>query len=203
MHSSTMHVPVLPEAPGPHTWKDFLALPDDDKRELIDGHFIEIDVPNEIHEWIVANLVTLLMSWARAHRAGIVFASGYKVRINERRGVMPDVQFFRTGHPRIGHEGLEEGSPDLAVEVISPSSGRFDRVKKREWYESIGTPEYWLFDPVPNLLERWVSKEGRFTEAERFEGDVLFRPDTFPGLEVQLRELWKFPDWSGWPRGSR
>ncbi|MDV2687756.1 hypothetical protein RYX56_25745, partial [Alkalihalophilus lindianensis] len=49
---------------GPHRWEDFLSLDDDDRRELIDGHFLEIEVPNEFHEWIVTWLVTNLTVWA-------------------------------------------------------------------------------------------------------------------------------------------
>ena len=43
-----------------NTWRDFLALGDHDRRELIDGLFLEIDVPTRIHEWIVATLLTHL-----------------------------------------------------------------------------------------------------------------------------------------------
>jgi Uma2 family endonuclease len=135
------------ETDGPYRWRDFLALADDDKRELIDGHLLEIEMPTEIHEWIVATLARLLGNWAITRQAGIVLASGYKVRITDRRGVMPDVQFFRSQGCPLQNEGLEEGTPDLAVEIISPSSGRYDRVKKLAWYASIHTAEYWIIDP--------------------------------------------------------
>ncbi len=37
---------------------------------------------------------------------------------------------------------------DLAVEIVSPSSGKRDRETKFEGYQRIGVPEYWLIDPV-------------------------------------------------------
>src|SRR6185369_10966865 len=43
--------------------------------------------------------------------------------------------------------GAHVGAPDLAVEVISPSSGRYDRVHKLQGYAAIGVPEYWIVDP--------------------------------------------------------
>jgi len=82
-------------AAGLKTWDDFVRLEEDDLRELIDGKFVEIEVPTDLHEWIVLMMGRLLLNWALSRKAGIAFASGYKVRISARRGVMPDVQFYR------------------------------------------------------------------------------------------------------------
>lgn len=192
--SMTPDVGLAPD--GPHRWEDFLSLDDDDRRELIDGHFLEIEVPNEFHEWIVTWLVTSLTNWAQPRRAGITFPSGYKVRINDRRGVMPDVQFYRRGRGRLPTDGLDRGAPDLAVEIISPTSKRFDRVVKLAWYGSIRTPEYWLVDPVARTLERYLLATGGVLElAGRHEGDERFAPDTFPELEIDLAQLWTLPDY--------
>ena len=144
------------------TWEQFVALPDDDRRELIDGQLVEVEVPDPSHEIIVAALCFFLFRWARRRKAGRVLASGYKVRIAKYRGVMPDVQFFRTDNPAYGTQlnfaALQKGRPDLAIEIISPSSVRYDRVKKLNWYKSIGVPEYWVVSPKNRLLERFVLK---------------------------------------------
>lgn len=140
------------------TWEDFLALPDDDRRELVDG----------------------------------VLASGFKVRVNPRRGFMPDVQVYLAGNPARGqHLALEHGHPDLAVEVISPGSGRHDRLLKRESYARIGVPEYWIIDPEVRLVERLVLRDGLYAIAQANGGDETFAPASFPGLEIPLAELWE------------
>lgn len=177
------------------TWPDFLALDEDDPRELVDGALLEIDVPNTKHEWIVARLIWLLSSWVEARRAGTVLASGCKIRIDDRRGVMPDVLFVRRGREAIiGKEGIETGAPDLVVEVISPKSGRYDRVQKLAWYAAIGVPEYWILDPERETLERLVlGADARFVIAQSLGGADVFGPDSFPGLEVGLADLWRGP----------
>ena len=181
---------------GPYRWEDFLSLDDDDRRELIDGEFLETEVPNEIHEWIVTWLVTSLTIWAQPRRAGITLPSGYKVRIRDDRGVMPDVQFFRRGRGALPQRGLDRGAPDLAVEIISPSSKRFDRVVKLAWYASIGTPEYWVVDPVKRTLERYLlASAGTLDLADTHQGDVRFAPETFPELEIDLAQLWTIPEY--------
>ena len=81
----------------PVTWRQFVELPDDDLRELIDGVLVEGEMPTKKHEWIVGTLVALLWNWARAHDGGMVFPSGYKIRVADHRGVRPDVVFIRKG----------------------------------------------------------------------------------------------------------
>src|SRR5579863_4326116 len=93
-HTSRM-TDVARHEPGPYTWQDFIRLDEDDLRELIDGELLEVEVPKRIHEHIVAQLITFLGPWSRQNDAGRVLGSGYKVRVTDRRGVMPDVQFYR------------------------------------------------------------------------------------------------------------
>lgn len=191
------HTPGMssPAASAPYTWDDFVALEEDDLRELIDGELVEVEVPTALHEYIVARLCAFLTAWAVPRRAGVAFASGYKVRISNRRGVMPDVQFYRSGkeHPGRKEQGLVSGHPDVAIEIVSPSSARYDRMTKLAWYASIGTPEYWIVDPSTRMLERLVLKGEHYLVAAVLGDDAVFRPDSFEGLEIPLAELWTMP----------
>jgi Uma2 family endonuclease len=174
------------------TWDDFVALDEDDLRELIDGELVEVEVPTDSHEYIVGQVVTALNNWANAGHGGRALVSGYKVRISDRRGVMPDVQFYRVGNDssKRQQKGLVEGRPDLVVEVMSPSSIRYDRVKKLHWYAQLGVPEYWLVDPEAQILWRLVLREGVYAIVESLGGDEMFRPTSFEGLEIPLATLW-------------
>ena len=182
-------------SPAAATWADFVGLDEDDPRELIDGALLEIDVPNKKHEWIVATLVWLLNAWARPRDAGTVLASGYKIRISEGRGVMPDVQFIRRGRESIlGDDAMVGGAPDLVVEVVSPTSARYDRVQKLAWYAAIGVAEYWIVDPQAETLEQLIlGVDGRFVIGASLGGTDVFRPVSFPGLDVSLADLWGGP----------
>jgi len=181
---------VTSRTPGPHTWVEFLALPDDDRRELLDGHFVEMDDPDTRHEVIVGWLLTRLTNWADAHDAGLVFPSGMKVRVTDRRGAMPDIQFVRHDNPGLGAQGFSGGRPDLAVEILSPSSQAFDRVTKLQWYASIGVPEYWIVDADARTIDRLVLSDGVLQPAGQAVGDATFEPETFPGLALPLAKMW-------------
>lgn len=178
------------------TWSEYVELDEDDSRELLDGRLVEAEVPTKTHERIVATLIALLGHWAFVRDAGQVLASGYKLRVDDRRGVMPDVQFYASDRLPEGQEkGLESGRPDLVVEVISPTSRSRDSVRKLHDYASLGVPEYWLVDPEARTLERLVlqasSSSGVYAIVEALEGDAIFRPASFEGLEIPLGRLWR------------
>jgi Uma2 family endonuclease len=194
LHNRPM-IATAHSAPGSYTWDDFIALEDDDRRELIDGELLEVEVPTGIHEYIVVMLSMFIMGWARQRHAGFAFASGYKVKITQRRGVMPDLQLYlhRNKSANRTEQGLTSGHPDLAVEIISPGSVKYDRVVKLGYYASIGVPEYWIIDPEARTLERLVLEGDRYTIEEAASGDDIIRPPSFPGLEIPLAELWTLP----------
>lgn len=186
-----MPEPVRTATSSSFTWKDFIALDEDDTRELVDGRLVEVEVPTKTHERIVAGLIILLGHWSWTRNAGQVLASGYKLRVTETRGVMPDVQFYRRGNePRGQEQGLEEGRPDLVVEVVSAGSRSKDSVRKLHDYASLGVPEYWLIDPDARTLERLVLRDGVYGIVEALEGDAVFAPEEFEGLEIPLGRLW-------------
>jgi Uma2 family endonuclease len=184
----------MPElaAHGPYTWDDFVALDEDDRRELIDGELVETEVPRRPHERIVVVLSFYLEQWSRAGNGGEALASGYKIRITSRRGFMPDVQFYRRGNDAAARQenGLVDGRPDLVVEILSPSSARFDRVTKLNGYASKGVSEYWLVDPAARTLEQLVLKDGAYSIEASLAEDATFEPRTFSGLVIPLAELW-------------
>ena len=74
----------------------------------------------------------------------------------------------------------------LVVEIVSPSSGRYDRVTKLRWYARLGIPEYWLADPTARTLEQLVLRDGCYVIADSLADAETFRPASFDGLEIPL-----------------
>ncbi len=150
-------------------------------------------MPRGKHERIVSLLCFFLEAWASTGAGGRVYASGYKLRVSDRRGVMPDVQFYRRGNdaPIDQDDGLVHGRPDLVVEVISPSGQRHDRVTKLRWYAQLGIPEYWLIDASARTLERLVLRDAHYVIVASLADDESFQPESFEGLEIPLSKLWE------------
>ncbi len=146
-------------------------------------------MPTEAHEYAVIALGAVLFAWAKQH-GGRVLGSGYKVRISPKRGVMPDLQYYRKGRPAPPQQGLTEGAPDLVIEFVSPSSVSYDRVTKLNWYRDIGVPEYWIIDVTSEqrTMMRMVLVNGQYVVTAFAERDA-FSPETFPGLSFSLADL--------------
>ncbi len=179
------------------TWDDFVRLPEDDPRELVDGALIETEMPTEAHERIILLLGHFLLSWVLPRKAGQVYASAYKLRVSDDRGVMPDLQFYAADNPtKRDPQGVTEGRPDLVIEVVSPSSARYDRIKKLNWYVELGVPEYWIVNPETYSLERLALREGGYTITHALTGRAVFEPPSFEGLRIELEHLWG-PDAEG------
>jgi Uma2 family endonuclease len=62
----------------------------------------------------------------------------------------------------------------LVIEILSPSSARADRVKKRWLYREEGVPEYWIADLDARTFERSTPADERF---ELLSEVLLWRPD--------------------------
>ena len=56
---------------------------------------------------------------------------------------------------RLSKDYADAGRIILAVEVLSPSTARVDRHRKRLKYQSEGVAEYWIVDAGSRLVERW------------------------------------------------
>ena len=75
----------------------------------------------------------------------------------------------------------------LAVEVLSPSSARYDRVTKRRVYQRQRVPTYWIVDPDARVVEVWQPDDERpaiVTELLRWQ----VTPEA-PDLEIKLDEV--------------
>lgn len=170
-------------------WVRFLALPEGDRRELIAGELVETEMPTELHERIVMTLGFFFQSWVREH-GGAAYGSGYKVRIDEQRGFMPDLQLY---HPKNrshrGEQALLSGAPDIAVEIISDGSAKYDAGDKLAGYARIGVAEYWLVSQNDETVTQLHLKRGKYVVEPVFaKGDVI-TSSRFPGLKVPVSEL--------------
>ena len=132
------------------TVEQWYELDEDDSRELVTGVLEEAEVPDSLHETVVAWLVVLLHTWANK-RGGFAFASGLRFAVKRDTGRIPDVACYLRG--RKPNHGLVRNPPDIAVEVLSPSTERTDRGKKMQMLARYGVPEYWLVDPDEQRVE--------------------------------------------------
>jgi Uma2 family endonuclease len=175
-------------------YDDFVLFPDDGKRhELIDGEHHVTPSLNRRHQQVSMNLIHALGSHVRERRLGKLFHAPFDVVLSWQDVVEPDLLFIGAGRLSVLTAANVQGAPDLAVEILSPSSHRYDEVLKRDLYERSGIAEYWLVDPEAETVKVYRRGGDRYERAMLLslrEGDVLASP-LLPGLEVSLAAVFE------------
>ena len=143
----------------PRRWTadDVRALPDEPGKrfECVDGELLVSPGPRLPHQSIMTFLWRELESYARAEGIGCAFAAPGDLELDAFTLVQPDVYVLPLVDGRRPRTVEEIAFPLLFVEVLSPSTARYDRVVKRGRYQRYGV-EYWIVDGEARLLERWT-----------------------------------------------
>lgn len=75
--------------------------------------------------------------------------------------LQPDLFVYRTTTGERLRDWSDIVDLRLVVEVLSPSTARYDRQLKRRRYQRAGIAEYWIVDPDARLVERWRPDDDR------------------------------------------
>jgi len=132
-----------------YTYQDLLSIPESHARhEIIDGELFVTPLARWNHQKVAANLIVMLASAVRAPEGDLGTVVGpMTVRLHDDLVLEPDVVFVRAERMRIvDPEGHVHGPPDLVVEILSPSTQRYDWNVKRKRYLESGVPELWIVD---------------------------------------------------------
>ena len=173
------------------TYEDYANLEGVERYELLDGELIRVAAPNEDHQTVVMELGYRMHAFVKENDLGRVFHAPYDVLFTDTDVVQPDVMFVSKERYHIRTPANIQGAPDLAVEILSPSSSRRDWHHKRELYARRGVREYWIIDPtnrtvsVLQLRDGVLEIEQTCTEGDTAESLVL------EGFSVSLAELFQ------------
>ena len=195
--------PALPHFGPPMTLEQWAAMSEDEPGELVDGYLEEEEVPDLVHETVVAWLVWLLKTWLG--RGGWVFGSEAKYAVRPNRGRKPDLTvYLNPDGSRLPRHGLVRVPPDVAVEVVSPSprDERRDRIEKMDEYAAFGIRFYWILDPGLQSLEIFELTGGRYARAARATEGPMESVPGCAGLVIDLDDLWSELSRLGPPTGS-
>jgi Uma2 family endonuclease len=141
-----------------HRWADSEDFPAEGRIDYLHGE-VWIDMSEEqlfSHNQVKTEITLVLGAFVKAQRLGRFFQDGARVEHPEADlSAVPDAVFVSTAsfqQLRVrtveGAEGPTrlQGSPDMVLEVVSPSSIKKDKVRLRPLYWQAGIPEYWLVD---------------------------------------------------------
>lgn len=142
----------------------FKNLPEGTLIQLIENNLVMSPSPKDRHQEVLEELTFQLTTYIRKKKFGKVRFAPYDVYLDGKNAFQPDLVFISTENLyKIQENGLH-GAPDLVIEVLSPSTGKQDKGKKKNVYERCGVREYWLVDPVNKSVSGYGLRDGKFVE---------------------------------------
>jgi Uma2 family endonuclease len=173
------------------TWTDYRSWTDDMRWEIIGGEaFAMTPAPTPRHQRIVHELDRLLGNYF-AGKSCQVYPAPTDVRLTNEDIVQPDLAVV-CDPDKIKRTHID-GAPTLVVEVLSPSTAAFDRVRKLRLYAQCGVREVWIVTPYPWLAEVFVLDGDDYRLVNAYEKDGILESTVFPDLTIALADVFDYP----------
>jgi len=144
----------------------FRDLPDDGNRyETVHGELLGTPALRAWHQVIVQRVGNRLDRYLQEHTVGFPFHSPADISWGTDILVQPDLFVVEMEQART-MDWTKMRRLLLTIEILSPTTARYDRHTKRRLYQEVGIPLYWIVDPEKKLVEVWTP-EDQFPKVER------------------------------------
>ncbi len=161
--------------------------------ELARGVIQVVQIPGGPHAQVAALIHRQLDRYWEAHPEVIqLVASGADCRVeaptmtSERH---PDRAVYLTPMPR-GESPWAIWTPEIVIEIVSPSSEERDYHEKRTDYLAVGVQEYWIVDPQKTSMLA-LTRRGDTWSDQELGADGVYKSRLLPGFELKLAEVFR------------
>jgi Uma2 family endonuclease len=184
-HATTEH---MGDARRPATYEDLMAVPEHLVAEIIDGELITSPRPASPHALACSGILSVLFDRFNGSAGGPSAPGGWWILFEPELHLgadvlVPDLAGWRRERMPVMHSApWFDLPPDWVCEVVSPSSGRLDRVRKMPKYAKAGVGHLWLVEPLGRMVETVLP------------GDATSRIPPFDSVEIDPRRWWLDPD---------
>jgi len=178
------------------TYQDYLTWPEDERWELLNGRAYNMTpAPSRKHQEISGQLHTLFNNYLKGKPCR-VYAAPFDVRLPQLQEndeqistvVQPDIVVVCDKN-KLDDRGCK-GSPDLVVEITSPSTFQKDLKEKFNLYESVGVLEYWIVYPEENTICVFhLTNEEKYSRPEVYTEQDSIVVGIFEDLIIELQDV--------------
>jgi len=173
-----------------YTYADYYKWDDDKRWELIEGKpYAMSPAPSWGHQSTGMQIAIRIGSYLKGRQC-IVFMAPFDVRLNadthDDTVVQPDIVVI-CDRAKLKGTGCV-GAPDMAVEVLSPSTAYRDMHVKLRLYRDAGVREYWIVNIETKMVHTYILDNGRYYAASYGETDVV-PVHILEGCMIDLNEV--------------
>lgn len=167
---------------------DYLTLNTNRLIEFSNGHVEVLDMPTPSHQFLALYLYEMLVAFAREHQLGKVLVAPVPVRLWPRKFREPDLVFI-FAEKVLQQDKRYWENVDLVMEVVSPDDPSRDYEKKRQDYADGGIAEYWIIDPLKQVVTVLTLKGETYTEHGVFIPGTAATSALLAGFAVDVTEV--------------
>jgi Uma2 family endonuclease len=183
-----------------YSYADYLTWPDDERWEIIDGVPYNMSpAPTINHQRISVELVRQIANYL-IDKTCEIFDSPVDVRFPKGKN-NNDKEIFDVVQPDIivvcDKDKIEDdksclGAPDIAIEILSPSTASKDFIKKRRLYEKNKVKQYWIVEPQEKEIYIYkLQDNGIYGSPEEYTKSDKIKVEDFEGLEIDLSMVFR------------
>jgi len=171
------------------TGEELLRMPDTERCELVQGQIVNMSPTGWKHGRIEYLLARHLDDFVQDQHLGTVVVGevGMYVARDPDTVRAADIVFISTeGLEKASPDGYLDVSPDLVVEIMSPTNRWMDVRQKIEEYLAAGVGQVWIVEPENQSVQVYRAPDAVHT----FSGpDVLHGEGMLAGFSLPLEDL--------------
>lgn len=161
-----------------------------ERYEIIEGIRYDFQAsPAVTHQILVTELYRCIYSTCQLN--GLVLVAPMDVYLDEDNIIQPDVIFVSNERLSIVKKQRIEGVPNLLIEILSPSTSKNDKIRKKSVYERFGVDEYWIVDPVHRLIDQYVHQDGGFCLQVTYGEDDTLTSGKISCIHIDINALFQ------------
>ena len=174
------------------TYADLEAVPPHLVAEILDGVLYTHPRPVARHgaaSFALAHALGGPFQLGRGGPGGWTFIDEPELHLGP-HVVVPDLAGWRKERmPFVPDVAFIDFVPDWICEILSPSTERNDRGRKRRIYANFGLSFYWLLNVPERQLEAYELRDGKFVLFETFEDGAAVNAPPFAAVPFPLSDL--------------
>ena len=165
------------------TWEDICDL-SEQRIELVEGELYLSPTPSYFHQRIGTRLGVLMFNFVEERQLGMLSIRDVHYIFDQHNHFEPDLSFLAKDRLHLIRGPYVDGSPDLAVEILSPSTRKRDTELKFQYYARFGVREYWIVDPEAQTIAVFVERDARYELLGEFSVGQNVETHVLAGLQL-------------------
>lgn len=182
---------LMTENKKKYTAADYEMLEEGAPFQLINYDLIMSPSPLAIHQIILGRIFRIISDHLD-HKSdnGICLFAPIDVHFDEGNIFQPDLIYIPVEKKDIIKNHIE-GTPDMVLEILSPSNAYYDLRQKKDIYERYEVKEYIIIDPIEQSAELYILHEGKYKLHQKARKSETLNSIVLADLKLDLNNIFR------------